>query len=324
MYQANTLTEKLDGGALTIKYSEETTKRFPADWQRARDKLVRALRLAKRVVAAAGDKLDDMVNRPHVGERGRDADYQTLLHHFHLGTVPALRPEGDTSARGRRPEHLANRGAVLTAWQQRGTQWQAAKPSAPAGSARFGGPAVGDERGESYVEKFLAWDDLLRIRDRFKKVAVGLGQPLLISDLYGRTAQWKGKEAAAKQAETVRGLVLPRKQERLKLLNDTALMAKRERGDLVYTPDQLGSIKIDFPQLLSVTEPLLGVAQTIVHEATHKFFDANDYAYAYEPAYDALSASQSLMNADSYAWTAVSLYRGHTIRYYAYFIGEET
>jgi hypothetical protein len=324
MYQANTLTEKLDGGALTIKYSEETTKCFPADWQRAKEKLVRALGLAKRVVARAGDKLDDMVNRPHVPEKGRDADYQTLLHHFHLGTVPTLRPEGDTSARGRRREHLANRGAVLTAWQQRGTQWQAAKPSAPAGSARSGGPAVGDERGEAYVEKFLAWDELLTIRNRVKKVAVGLGQPLLISDLYGRTAHRQGKEAAAKQAETVRGLVLPRKHEMLKLANDTALMAKRERGDLVYAPDQLGSIKINFPQLLSVTEALLGVARTIVHEATHKFFDALDYAYVHEQAYDALTPSQSLMNADSYAWTAISLYRGHTIRYDSYFIGEET
>lgn len=323
MYQANTLTETLDGGALRIKYSEETLKCFPTDWERAKDKLVRALHLAKRVVAKAVVKLDDMVNTPEVQE-GRAADYQTLVQHFHLETAPTLRPEGDTSARGRRREHLANPGAVLTAWRQRGTQWQAAKPSASAGAARVGGPTLGDERDLAYLGKFMAWDELLTIRQHFKRVAVGLGQPLLISDWYGRTVHWKGKEVAASEGKTVRGEVLPRKHETLKLANDKALFDQRIRGDLVYTPDQLGSIKLNFPQLLSVTEALLAVARTIVHEATHKFFDSNDYAYLHDAAYNGLTSHQSLMNADCYAWTAISLYKGHTILSEAYFIGEDT
>ncbi len=51
-------------------------------------------------------------------------------------------------------------------------------------------------------------------------------------------------------------------------------------------------------------------ARVIIHEATHKYLCTADEAYAHDPTYGALSLTQTLNNADSYAWAAVSLYCG--------------
>jgi hypothetical protein len=71
---------------------------------------------------------------------------------------------------------------------------------------------------------------------------------------------------------------------------------KRSRNDLsvALTPDQN-----------------LHVARTIIHEATHKFADTRDFAYADDAGYKDLSMEQALCNADSYAYTAVSLYKNY-------------
>jgi hypothetical protein len=54
----------------------------------------------------------------------------------------------------------------------------------------------------------------------------------------------------------------------------------------------------------------LSYARIIIHEATHKYFNTDDEAYAHENTYAGLSLAETLNNADSYAWAAVSLYAG--------------
>ncbi|MDR6539603.1 hypothetical protein [Variovorax soli] len=54
----------------------------------------------------------------------------------------------------------------------------------------------------------------------------------------------------------------------------------------------------------------LSYARIVIHEATHKYFNTDDEAYAHENTYAALSLAETLNNADSYAWAAVSLYCG--------------
>lgn len=54
----------------------------------------------------------------------------------------------------------------------------------------------------------------------------------------------------------------------------------------------------------------LSYARVIIHEASHKFLNTDDNFYAHDPNYPTMSLAQTLNNADSYAWAAVSLYCG--------------
>lgn len=51
-------------------------------------------------------------------------------------------------------------------------------------------------------------------------------------------------------------------------------------------------------------------ARVIIHEAIHKYPNIEDQAYAWDANFAGLSLAQTLDNADSYAWAAVSLYCG--------------
>ena len=55
------------------------------------------------------------------------------------------------------------------------------------------------------------------------------------------------------------------------------------------------------------------LAHCIVHEATHKFADTDDYAYTDEDEYAGLTAARRINNADSYAFTILSLYRNRLV-----------
>lgn len=54
----------------------------------------------------------------------------------------------------------------------------------------------------------------------------------------------------------------------------------------------------------------ISYARVIIHEATHKYLNTNDEAYAHEATYPTLALSKTLINADSFAWAAVSFYCG--------------
>jgi hypothetical protein len=58
------------------------------------------------------------------------------------------------------------------------------------------------------------------------------------------------------------------------------------------------------------TYSAISYARVIIHEATHKYLNTDDPAYAWDPAYPTLSLSDTLRNADSFSWAAVSLYCG--------------
>jgi len=62
-------------------------------------------------------------------------------------------------------------------------------------------------------------------------------------------------------------------------------------------------------QLADNTVTNVRVAATIIHEASHKFCDTRDFAYSEDPAYRSLTLANALMNADSYAFTAICLYK---------------
>jgi len=80
--------------------------------------------------------------------------------------------------------------------------------------------------------------------------------------------------------------------------------------------DKKGSIHLNFPLLLndpSVT--LASVAQTIIHEASHKFCDTRDFHYACSEGYFQMSTAQAVLNADSYGYAAMSLFKNHLFRW---------
>ena len=76
--------------------------------------------------------------------------------------------------------------------------------------------------------------------------------------------------------------------------------------------EQRGSIHVNFQQLLKEEKQVsaLRVARTIIHEASHKFCNTQDHAYATNAGYRMLQDHEALWNADSYAYCAVSLYKG--------------
>jgi hypothetical protein len=88
-------------------------------------------------------------------------------------------------------------------------------------------------------------------------------------------------------------------------------------GDLSVKVDasDKGSIHLNFlTQLADRSVTNLRVAGTIIHEASHKFCDTRDFAYSQDAGYGALTSRQALMNADSYAFAAVCLYKGHVFQ----------
>ena len=78
-------------------------------------------------------------------------------------------------------------------------------------------------------------------------------------------------------------------------------------------PEGRGSIHIDFTYLgggTGVEYRKLFLAGVIAHEASHKFANTADFAYAQDDWYARLSVAQSLNNADSYSFAAMSFYKG--------------
>lgn len=76
-----------------------------------------------------------------------------------------------------------------------------------------------------------------------------------------------------------------------------------------------GNIHVDFGVFAQETNWTdLAQAGLIIHEASHKFLNTDDHAYCHDgPKYIDLPKSLKLKNADSYAYTAMSLYAGELI-----------
>jgi hypothetical protein len=74
--------------------------------------------------------------------------------------------------------------------------------------------------------------------------------------------------------------------------------------------DTWGNIHLDFAVLTNVHE---AIARTIVHEASHKFGDTKDLAYASESGRYPPKPQLAKENADSYAWAALSFFLGRCV-----------
>ena len=132
----------------------------------------------------------------------------------------------------------------------------------------------------------------------------------------------KSVRAAEDDLKEARGFVALKSQtsDRLKQANQLddwhsgKLASRSEVPSLAVelSSDELGSIHLNFMRLLRTgDEPpgLLSVAQTIIHEASHKFIGTHDFAYAGENRYSNLDTRQAMLNADSYAFAVCSLAR---------------
>jgi hypothetical protein len=72
------------------------------------------------------------------------------------------------------------------------------------------------------------------------------------------------------------------------------------------SPTQSATIHLEFG-LCGRAYSTRGIARIIIHEASHKYLNTDDVAYNYDPAYAAMTPDKALKNADSYAYTAVSI-----------------
>jgi hypothetical protein len=80
----------------------------------------------------------------------------------------------------------------------------------------------------------------------------------------------------------------------------------------VANPQFYGSIHMDFEVLKHERDKLMMVTM-LIHEAAHKFCSMSDKRYRNAPGYSKLSFSDLKMNPDSYAFTALSIYKNQCI-----------
>lgn len=74
-----------------------------------------------------------------------------------------------------------------------------------------------------------------------------------------------------------------------------------------YGPTERGPIHVDF-DLAGRSYSARGLARIIIHEASHRFQYTRDVAYNYNRAkFEAMKVDEALNNADSWAYTAVSI-----------------
>jgi len=188
--------------------------------------------------------------------------------------------------------------------------------------------------------------NVLRICNTMRMIELGLLGPVSIADSYSTTVgravedarlgaeadislagqQWPAQKKAAaidaakrdaamsadRVAMSSRGMVPMKKAVGLSFAENGMLDRWLNKDPtLRMKPEQYGSIHLNFPDLLqNPAVSLVCVARTIIHEGSHKFCDTRDFAYADAPEYRALTLDQAIWNADSYAYAAVSLYKG--------------
>jgi hypothetical protein len=120
---------------------------------------------------------------------------------------------------------------------------------------------------------------LATVTTNFNAIRVGLNGPLNISDVYQRNGV-----GTLGYVDTITPLAGPARKR---------------------------SIHLEFNLLKDALRPV--ASMTIIHEASHKFANTADNAYAYQASYNQLSALQAANNADSYAYFAWSIYLGKVV-----------
>jgi hypothetical protein len=302
-------TQRITRGQLTIKYSPE----YPIGAPEV-DKLVNSLDLARHVVA----KSFNLIHKLELPPR------QAASVPSHLAYEPGVR---------RSPRWMKHIEKL-----HGNTYFEKMDPMDILSISYHFGLSIDESSAYFWPGR------ISQIASRYSKILAGLQQSLSIADAHATIigkkvdkaiTKWKKRgeeedvlldrmqkafEKGAADSAKTRGVVNPKKAF-LMGLTETQFQERDsmriENDEFVpyidMAPEDRGSIHINFMALLrpekSVTD--LGVARTIIHEASHKFCNTQDYAYASpEMVYDRTPSHQKLWNADSYAFCAVSLYTG--------------
>jgi Lysine-specific metallo-endopeptidase len=275
--------KSLTRGRLTVKYAAE----FEPGAQQV-SKLVCAFDLAQTVLRRVTDRLEALAAAgPPLPSKLGEVEFKTLRFHY---KCPRL--EGDEQQMGRIRE---------TAWQPWDECIRSARATLLAALTGLSGPVV---IADAYSTRFAQGVKVNEAmwQDTFKEAPPAKGT--LDYTLIEKRANVLAMGAAG--SVRARSVTLKRM---------TAEEVERRRANdltISFTPEDQGSIHINFPLLLG-TEAFryLHVARTIIHEATHKFADTRDFAYTDDAGYASLSRQQALRNADSHAFAAVSIHKGH-------------
>ena len=282
-------TERIQDGALTIKFSPD----YPLTPQQ-RSKLVLSLELAQRVLRKAIAALDAVLTdpEPRPSTIGSIA-YKVLRSHFKFAKL-----ELDPTLGGRFG------GADWTQWMQDARHVRQVYERL---LLALGQPITIADAHASTMRKSepVCFEALARKYDIFDTLhAVPVAQKMLL-------AQAAQLMAGAESAQTA-GFVSPKRAKVASLTADELARRKAHDPSLTILPDEKGSIHINFASLLHGEQyRKLQVARTIIHEASHKFCDTRDIAYSFHDGYKSMTRPQALLNADSYAYAAVSLYKDH-------------
>ena len=118
------------------------------------------------------------------------------------------------------------------------------------------------------------------------------------------------------QNVTTHGYVSPPKEKSVNPFGRKFTILKKGAGmqQGVFSGIRNGEIHINFDKMHTGGYTHQAAARVIIHEASHKYWGVDDHSYGWDPGYDALSIADTLDNADSYAWAAVSIEAGHLIK----------
>jgi hypothetical protein len=146
---------------------------------------------------------------------------------------------------------------------------------------------------------------LEKIRRNMLSLSYHLNTGIYLIDIDADNRDLKLGKVAAPGTITALGYVAP---EKTAIDPNTWRTTGTRWGNGITCGFRHGEIHVSFAKHLNFSP--ISYAQTIIHEATHKYFNTEDHAYADDPTYFTLNLADTLENADSYAWAAVSLYCG--------------
>jgi hypothetical protein len=184
---------------------------------------------------------------------------------------------------------------------------------------------------DAHFKGASAASQLDKIQTSFAAIAKGLSEDVVISDTIGRPG--KEVEGCVDPKRAVGGeefmvavlkpvvdpfidkLKVEQDQIKQFKLTDEMKYAKGVEMARVLTelgPANLKSIHVLFN--LCISRSVDFIARVIVHEAAHKFAGAGDVSYMHEGSFRSMNADQAILNADSYAYAALSVLRGEVMK----------
>lgn len=261
-------TKSIQVGSLTIKYSPD----FPID-QEQQHKLLRALGIARLVLRDALAALDGTAKGP-LGNAPRGVQ-SVLDYHVYQRGRPAM------------PGQLRLDLLRLTnnlAQMRNGLSTHVVIADVVA-------TKVGMANDLMDLQKQLCGMTFTPEEERERRMEAALNAPK--GFVKPRNAYSAGLSPQQKEAIDAG-----------KLVNKSKL-ADEWVPEVMHGAQNLGSIHINFFDMLGPEISTLRVARVLIHEASHKFCDTLDHAYVHDKAYSALTPRQTLTNADSHAYTAV-------------------